>query len=190
MQVDPRRLHARDEPPHLRRRRDADRVREHHLDAGEARRQLRDHALVHAPLERTAERARERHRDGPVRPAHDRLHSRDRLRKRRVPVPPVERLRRGERAVHALQPGGAQPLPAALVQDEPRILDAVARLDPRHDLLGAGHRRNGLVPHERDGLDARHPSRREPVHEQRAGRGLQNDALVLEPVTRPDVADG
>ena len=125
---------------------------------------------------------------GTLRRGEDRLHAFDRLVERRVPVPPVERLRRGERAVTRASVVCGEALVAALVQHEPRQL-GVSALRGRDDLFGACHLRHAIVAHERDGLDARHARRREARDELGAHRGRERLGLVLEPVARPDIAD-
>ena len=83
----------------------------------------------------------------------------------------------------------AQPLAAALVEDEAGELGALARLDRGDDLLGARHLRHRVVAHEAHRLDPRQPRRREPVDELGAHRRRERLRLVLEPVARADVAD-
>ena len=180
-----------DERAHRRRRRDADRVGEHHLGtAGERRGELRDDPGIDATLERAAERARDRHRRrGVARGGEDRLDAGDRLGERRVPVPEVEGLGRREGDVDAVEPGGGEALPAPLVEDEPRQLDAIPPLDALDHLLGAGHLRHAVVAHEADGLDPRQPHRGEPVDELGPRLWRQHLRLVLEAVPWPDVAE-
>ena len=108
---------------------------------------------------------------------------------RRVRVPLVERLGRGERAVDAVERGRAQALVALLVEHEPGVLDAVAALDRGDDLLRAGHLRHAVVADEAGGLDPRHRPRRAGSTSSGARRGREHVGLVLEPVARPDVAE-
>ena len=67
--------------------------------------------------------------------------------------------------------------------------DALAPLDRRDDLLGAGHLRHALGADEADRLDARHAGGGEPVDELGPHGGRERARLVLQPVPRPDVAD-
>ena len=83
----------------------------------------------------------------------------------------------------------AEALGALLVEDEARVLGPVTPLDPLDDVLGAGHLRHAVRPHEADGLHAPETRFGEPVDEVGTDGGLQNLALVLEPVARADVAE-
>ena len=114
---------------------------------------------------------------------------RGRLLERRVPVALVEGLRRGERDVDPVEAGRPQPLPAALVQDEPGEL-APRRRGRSDDLLRARHLRHALVADEADRLDPRQPARRQPPHEVGPDARRERLRLVLEPVAGPDVAEG
>ena len=90
----------------------------------------------------------------------------------------------------ASRPHGREPLVALLVEDEPGVGDAVAALDPRDDLLGAGHLRHALGA--RTKLTASmlpEPRSREAVDELRAHLRRERLRLVLEAVARADVAD-
>ena len=78
---------------------------------------------------------------------------------------------------------------ALLVEDEPRVLDAVAALDPGDDVLRAGHLRHRVVADEADRLDPREAGRRQAVDQLRAGLRREDVLLVLKPVARADVAD-
>ena len=78
---------------------------------------------------------------------------------------------------------------ALLVQNEPGVLDALAALDPRDHLLGAGHLRHAVVANEADGLDPRQTHGGEPVDELGADRRREHVGLVLQPVSRADVAE-
>src|SRR5436305_516943 len=116
---------ALDEPPHPPRRRDADRVREHELvRAGETLAEVGDGGGIDLALERAAERARDRHRRGPLSARQDRPYARDRLLERRIGVAAVEALRRRERQVDAVEAGRRETIVAALVEHEARQLRA------------------------------------------------------------------
>ena len=181
---------ALDERAHARRRSNPDRVREHDLGAtGEARCELGDPTGIDRALERTAEAHGDRDRRGNVGESEDRVNARERLFERRVPVCTVEAFRRRERDVDAVEPGGAEALEAALVQHEPGVLRTCAPLDRRHDLLRSGHLRHAVVANEAHRLDARQPSRREPVDQLGPHRGTELIGLVLKAVSRPDVAE-
>ena len=122
--------------------------------------------------------------------SEDRLGPLHRVLERDVSVRAVEGLGRGEGDVDAVEPGSLQALPAALVQHEPDDLRPGPALDPGHDLLRARHLRHALVAHEAHRLDARQPGGREPAHELGTDRRGERLRLVLEPVPRPDVAEG
>ena len=180
---------ARDERAHARRRRNADRVREHDLRAaGEPRRELRDDAHVDRALERTAEAdeivtVAGTSAASTIASVLATASSSDAL------TFAVERLGRRKADVDTVEPGGGEALPPALVQHQPGELDAVAPLDGRDDLLRPGHLRYALVADEAHRLDPREAGGAEPVHELRAHGGRERLRLVLEPVPRPDVAD-
>ena len=180
---------ALDEPPHATRRRDADRVGKDELVGRvEPLAQVRDGRRVDLALEGAAPRARDGDGRRHTRCGKDRLHARDRFVERGVRVALVERLGRGERAVHAGERRPGEPLVAALVQHEARQL-GVAALRRRDHILGARHLRDAIVAHERDRLDARHTCRSQARDELGANSRRERLGLVLEPVARPDVAD-
>ena len=108
-------------------------------------------------LERTAERDADRDADGPV--GLDPLQLLDRLVDGAVRVALVELVGRREREVDRVEVGRGEALVALLVEDEPRVRDAVAALDPGDDLLRAGHLRHALGPDEADRFDAWQPGR-------------------------------
>ncbi len=179
-----------DESAHRRGSRNADRVRKDDFGAAhEWRDELCDDARIDRALEGTAERARHGHRRGRLAGrVEDRLRARDRLRERRVAVSLVEHLRRRERHVDAIKPGGSEPLPALLVEDKTGKLDAYSPRDARHDLLGVGHLRHAIAAHEAHRLDPLQPRGAEPVDELGAHRGRERVRLVLESIARPDIA--
>src|SRR5688572_25391612 len=190
----PRKLRAADDVPDLPRHRDADRVGEDDLIDGrrEPLGEVDDAPGVDRALERAAEG--DANRDGgadAVRPRalRDALRGGHRLLDGGVLVPPVEALGGGEGEVDLVQPGGGQPVVAALVEREAGVDDAVAALEALDDLFGAGHLRHQLGVHEADRLDAAETRPGEPVHEVRAHRRLEGLRLVLEAVARPHVAD-
>ena len=188
----PSRLRLLDQAADLPRRGDADRVREDDLlgsEPSEVVDEAGDDGRVDPALEGAAESDADRDRRlrGPR--GDDPRSALLRLLERGVRVPLVEALRRAERHVQAVEPGRLEALEALLVQDETRVLDSVAALDPGHDVLGAGHLRHGVVADEAHGLDPRKARRREAVDELRAGLGRQDVVLVLEPVAGPDLAD-
>src|SRR5207302_10612629 len=115
----------------------------------------------------------------PVGGVEDRLGTADGLPERCVAVSAVEALGRAERYVDAVEPTGPEALPAAFVQHEPRVLDAVAPVDCRDDLLRARHLGHTVVAHEAGALDAREPRNREPVDEVGANGGSERLRLVL-----------
>ena len=84
--------------------------------------------------------------------------------------------------------GCGEALGALRVEHEPGVHDSGAPLDPRHDLLGAGHLRDAVGMHEADGLHGPKARGREAVHELRAHGRLQHRLLVLEAVARAHVA--
>src|SRR5881398_3224671 len=155
----------------------------------ELRRELSDGAGVDLALEGTAEGDADRRRGGPVGHREDPLHSRRGVRERGVAVTAVEGVRRAKRDVDAVELGLPQPLEALLVDDEAGVLDRVAPLDPCGHLLGPGHLRHAVVPHEAGRLDPRQAGRREPVDELRAQRGRERVRLILKPVARAGVAE-
>src|SRR6185369_7456766 len=89
----------------------------------------------------------------------------------------------------AVEPRSGETLPAALVEDEARELDALAPLRARDHLLRSGHLGHAVGADEAHGLDPPQPRRPEPVDEVRARLGRQHFRLVLETVPRPDVAE-
>src|SRR5438874_2351573 len=147
----------------LRGRGDADRVREDELARLQPLAQLEDATRIDASLEGTAERDADRRGRGQLGLLENRLHLNSRLLERHVAVALVERLRRGERAVHTVETRRAQPLVALDVEDEAAVLGAVAAADFRDDVLSAGHLRHALGPDEAGRLDPRQPGRREAV---------------------------
>ena len=173
------------------RSRDSDRVGKDDLGpVREPQREFGHRARIDASLERTAERARDRHRRRRLaRCTEDRVDALDRLRKRRVSVPEIEGLGRRERRVDAVESGGAEALPASFVEDEARALDALAPVHALDHVLRAGHLRDAVGADEAHSLDPAQPGRREAVDELRASLRRQHLGLVLEPVPRPDVAD-
>src|SRR3954447_7503589 len=179
-----------DQAPDLRGRGNPDRVREHDLVRIELLAKLGDVFRFDTALEGAAEGDADRDGRGQAGHAEDRLHLRQRLIQRHVAVALVERLGRREGAVDASERGRAQPLVALEVQYETRILRSLARCDRSDDLFGAGHLWNAVVADERGCLDARRPGRGEPVDELAADSRRQHVLLVLETITRADVADG
>jgi len=121
--------------------------------------------------------------------SQDRLQTVDRLGERRVPVAEVERLRRRERHVDAVQPGGGEAFPAAFVEHQAREFHAVVPADALDHVLRAGHLRHALGADEADGLDSRHAGRCKPVDQLRPRLGREHLRLVLETVARSDVAN-
>src|SRR5712692_751334 len=134
---------------------DADRVREDELARLEPLAQLEDASGIDASLEGTAECDADRRGRRQLGRLENRLRLRGRLLERHVPVALVERLRGGERAVHAVETRRAQPLVALDVEDEPDVLGPVAAADSRDDLLGARHLRHALGAHEARRFDSR-----------------------------------
>ena len=174
----------------MRRRCDADRVREHDLGAsGESRCELGDAAGIDGAFERATEADGDRHRRRHVRERENRLRARDRFLERRVPVRAVEALGRREGDVEAVEPRCPKPVIALIVQHEPRILPPLAPLDRRDDLFRARHLRHPVVTHEAHRLDARKPHPRETVDQLGTDAGRERLRLVLETVPRPDVAE-
>ena len=180
---------ALDERPHGRRRRDTDRVREDDLVRLELRGQLHDCLWIDRALERAAEGDADRRGRRTIGLREDPLHALRGLRERRIPVAPVEGVRRAERDVDAVEVGLPEPLVALLVENQPCVLDAVAALDAGNHLLGASHLRHAVVADEADRLDPRQAGLGEPVDQIGANRRRQGVALVLEPVARADVGD-
>ena len=80
-------------------------------------------------------------------------------------------------------PVAREPLPAALVQDEPGEL-GVDLPHGRDDLLRTGHLRDALVADEADRLDPRQPRGGEPPHQVGAHVRRKRLRLVLKPVAR------
>ena len=181
----------RDERTNGRRGGDADRVRKDDVrPAGEARCELDDDAGIDMSFEGTAEADGNRHRMG-ILPTgcQDGLGGRDRLGQAHVPVRLVEALGRAEGDVHPVEPARREALPAALVQDEPGVLDTLAALDLTDDLLRAGHGRNAVVADEAHRLDPRQARSAEPVDELGAHGRRERVGLVLEAVARADLAE-
>ena len=179
-----------DERANLRRNGDADRVGKDDFRAVcEPRCDPRDDLGIDAALERTTERAADRHRYGQLGAFEDAFTADLRLGERLVAVAPVERLGRGEREVDPVESRTDQALIALLVQRESRVLDTVDALDLRDDLFRAGHLRNRIGAHERRGLDARQARVCKPVDELGTRLRFERLRLVLQPVTRSDVAD-
>jgi len=182
--------HPPDEVADLPRRGDADRVREDELRRVEPGAQLRHPSRVDPTLEGAAEGDADGRGHRQLRETEDRLGLRERLVEGHVPVPLVEGLRRGDRAVDPVERRLAQPLVAFQVEDEAGVLGSLAPVDPRHDLLRPRHARHAVVADEADRLDSRQPGRGEPVAQLGAGCGRERFRLVLEPVAGPDVTDG
>src|SRR5260221_150949 len=171
------------------RRGDADRVGEHDLGAaGEARGELRDDGWIDAAVEGAADRDGDRHRRRLRRNCEDRVDAGDGFLERRVPVRAVEALRRRKRDIDAVETGRAEALVPALVQDEPRVLRSRAALECCDDLFRSRHLRHTVVADEADRLDARESRTREAVDQLGAHAGRERLRLVLETVSRPDVA--
>src|SRR5437899_490558 len=115
-------------------------------------------ACRRAPPPANATRPRARHgRRRLAGRVEDRLRALDRLRERRVPVAEVEGLGRRERHVDAVEPGGGEALPAALVEDEARELDGFAAADALDHVLRGGHLRYAVGADEAYGLDTPQP---------------------------------
>ncbi len=106
-----------------------------------------------------------------------------------LPLRRLNVLRRSERAVDAVEARAREPLVAALVQHEPGQLRCAALRRGDH-LLRARHLRHAVVAHERDGLDPRYARGGEARDELGADGRRERVGLVLQPVARPDVADG
>ena len=200
MQVDPERdveeADAADQVAHLPGHADADGVRDDDL-VGPGRccapGELGDAARVDGALERAAEGGADRHgRADPVRlrARDDPLAGGHSLFDRRARVAAVELLRRGEREVDLVEAAVAEPVVAALVERETGIDHPVASVDRCDDLLRPGHLRHVLRADEAHGLDARHTRAREAVDQLGPHLGRERDGLVLQAVTRRDVADG
>src|SRR5262249_1556137 len=118
---------ALDEPTHAARGRDADRVGEGVLaPTRKLLARVGDNARVGPTLERGAERARNCHRRRYVGARQDRARAFDGLRQRRIAVPPIELLGRGEGAVDAIEARRREALVAALVEDKAAQLGRTA----------------------------------------------------------------
>ena len=91
--------------------------------------------------------------------------------------------------MHLVEPCGEEAVVAALVQHETCVDDARLSRQRRDDLLRARHLWNAGRADEADCFDPRQPGRREAVDQRGTNRGLEHDGIVLQAVTRPDVAD-
>jgi hypothetical protein len=147
-------------------------------------------------IDRALERAAEgdADRDGcpnpvGVRTVDDPLRRVNRLIDGRVLIPLVEGLRRGEREVHLVETGRRKTLVTQLVESQARIGHTLDTVDSLYDLLRAGHLRHARRVDEAACLDAREAGAREPVDELCPRARLEDLRLVLEAVSRPDVAD-
>jgi hypothetical protein len=177
------------------RRGNADRVGENELVRVGRRQPLGD--LDHPvgcdrPFERTAEGDRDRQAGAdPVlsRTGHDLLGGRDAVFHRRARVPLREAFGRREREADLVQGSLAQAVVPALVQRQAGVGDAVAAVEPGHNLLGAGHLRHALGIDEARGLDPLQARVCEPADELCARLGRDDLLLVLEPVARTDLPD-
>ena len=136
--------------------------------------------LIGRPSSAAADAARRSPRRARPRPSSDAFP----LRRLKVSVD-------GERAVDAVEPGGGEPLVAALVEDEARALDARrgarARRPPPRRRPSAARARRGRSETASIARQAR--PRRAGRTSSARGRRRQHLRLVLEPVPRADVAD-
>ena len=186
---------SRDEPVHLCRHGDADRVAEEKsvgLGGGDLCCDLEDPALVDRALERAPEGHAHRHR-GPNRvgsSALDDSHRRvQRLSHRGVLVPLVERLRGAEGEANLVQSGSDDAVVSPIVQRKSGVDDAVDPVEARNHLLRAGHLRHPSRIDEARHFHGSDAGSHELADELDADIGSEDVRLVLEPVARADVDD-
>ena len=178
------------ERSNLPRGRDPDRVGEDDLvSTAEPHRECEHRGRIDRPLEGTAERDADRHGRRAIRRGEDPLDPRRYLVDRRVRVALRERIGGRERHVETVERGRLQPFVTLLVENETGVLDARSWLDRRHHFLRAGHLRHEVVADEARGLNSLQPRAREPVHELGTHGRREHVGLVLQPVTRADVAE-
>src|SRR5262249_6225076 len=143
-------------------------------------------------LERTAERDADRDLDAePVctRTLGDAEPRLERLLHRRVLVSAVERLGRPQRVPDLVQPRSRAPLLAALVPGAARTYPPRLAVARAHALLRSRHLRDASRVDEARALDHRQVRTGEALDELRADLGGEDVRLVLEAVSRPDIAD-
>ena len=188
-------LGGADEPAHLARHADADRVGEHDLVGarGGHPRGVVDHdPRVDAPLERAAERDAERGRRpqaGVVRGPEHRHGVGRRLRDGGVLVARGERVRQRVGEMRLARARGDRAVEALRVEHERGERGSAAAVEPREHLLGAGHLGHEPGVHEARRLDAAQPGGGEPAAQLGARGRLEHRGVVLQAVARAHVAE-